>query len=569
MPRTYKELLEIREHDGDLFYRVFLYSDCAPYRNPNEDYIAFGLGGKTQRVNRGNILVLADGMSGGKAGRVAAELVARQLIQGYQELPGTYSIEHALSQSLAASNRSLHWFSRHDQTLEGMAAVFCAVVIRGWECYVCFAGDVRCYLWRRQKLQLVTTDHALKVLSGTIITRAVGFDDSIQAEFFQIDIEENDVILVVSDGCHNYLSMQELRETLLSTDSIAKVGELVNDLARFHGSRDDASIGIIEIVSLPKKSLTFFEDVVMSLPIGRLPAVGAVIDGYCLLEIIHDGYYSVLFRAKDERNGNAERVLKFPKARAQNDENVRRSFAKEDWVSSIVDSPWLARSAHDGRSRSQVYTVSPYYQGYTLAERIKKETVRFSDAIDIIRKISRALYELHRLNIVHRDIKPENIMLLHDGGVILLDYGFARVPGALDPAPTEVPGTLAYMAPELVNGGLGDSRSDVYALGVTFYQIFSGNTAPFGFQGYKSIRKQHPEYPAWVDSVLKKMLEHDPANRYSDTLELLYDIDKHERSFSSGEKALIYGNRISEILILRILVVILVFTILVMQMKAG
>ncbi|WP_075323894.1 bifunctional protein-serine/threonine kinase/phosphatase [Acidithiobacillus albertensis] len=562
----FEDAQEIFGEGGQLLYRVIQYSKSASEFKENEDYLAFAVGESNQRVTRGNLLVLADGMSGGKSGRVASELLVRQLIEGYQQLPSTFSIEQALARSLAAVNKSLYWLSRRDPDLDGMAAVFCAVALRGWECFVCFAGDVRCYRWRHQQLHLLTTDHVMKIGGGHFISRAAGLDEALQAEVVQVDVEDHDLLLLLSDGCYKYLAGTELREILLSTPSAMETARQLVDLARANGSSDDASVGIIELAQLPRKSLRFFEDTIFSVPVGHVPALGALIDDYKIQKKLHDGYYSALFLASDQKKDGELKVLKFPKSTAQGDENVRRSFAKENWVASIVSSPWLASSGADNRSISQVYTVFPYYRGQTLSGRIRQGIVSWSEGLDIARMVAHGLYELHRLHIFHRDVKPDNIMLLDDGGVILLDYGFARIPGALDPAPKEAPGTLAYMSPEMFRGGLGDSRSDVYALGVTLYRMFSQDKSPIDTHGYRSLRRFRGDCPGWLDRILAKMIETDPNARYSDTLEVLYDMDNMEK-LSQLESSRNSEPRwpIREVLVLRILVLLLVLIILVLM----
>ena len=567
--QEYEDSIEIAHDNGNIAYRIVQCSRSASRHKENEDYLGFAGGEKHQQVTRGNLWVLADGLSGGKGGRVAAELLVRQLIEGYQQVASSLSVQQALARSLAAVNKSLFWHSRNDPHLDGMAAAFCALVMRGWECYVCFAGDVRCYRWRGQKVELLTTDHVMKIGGGHLLSRAVGLDEALQAEMVQVDIENGDVLWLMSDGCHKYLSPTEMREIMLTAASITDAMRNMKSLALANGSADDISIGIMEIIDLPKKGLRFFEDMIFSVPLGHVPGVGATIDDYYLREKIHEGFYSVIFAAEDLRRSGSNVVLKFPKSRASGDDNIRRSFAKEDWVASVISGPWLLTTAADGRSRSQIYTVSPWYRGVTLLQWMQRRPVSWVDGLRIARQVGRGLYELHRHHIVHRDVKPENILILDNGEVLLIDYGFARVPGALDPAPSEAPGTLAYMAPELLNGALGDSRTDVYSLGVTLYQMFSGGKSPFGTQGYRSLKKNRVDCPVWLDRVLAKMLAVNPEERYSDTLELLHELERWEGYVAQDEVVRKEPRwKVREVVVLRVVILILIFVLLiVMQIK--
>ena len=131
--QEYEDSIEIAHDNGNIAYRIVQCSRSASRHKENEDYLGFAGGEKHQQVTRGNLWVLADGLSGGKGGRVAAELLVRQLIEGYQQVASSLSVQQALARSLAAVNKSLFWHSRNDPHLDGMAAAFCALVMRGWE----------------------------------------------------------------------------------------------------------------------------------------------------------------------------------------------------------------------------------------------------------------------------------------------------------------------------------------------------------------------------------------------------------------------------------------------------
>jgi len=169
-----------------------------------------------------------------------------------------------------------------------------------------------------------------------------------------------------------------------------------------------------------------------------------------------------------------------------------------------------------GRQK-RLYAVLPSYRGETLEQRLlRSPKITLKEGIDIGIKLAKAVYALNRLRIIHRDIKPENVMLLDDGGLKLLDLGVALLPGIQEPTPEGAPGTPSYMAPELFRGEGGDERSDVYALGVTLYRVFSAGHYPYGevepfsrprFSRYTPLTHHRPDLPAWLDSSLARATE--------------------------------------------------------------
>src|SRR5260370_22191698 len=113
---------------------------------------------------------------------------------------------------------------------------------------------------------------------------------------------------------------------------------------------------------------------------------------------------------------------------------------------------------------------------------------------------------LHRAGIIHRDIKPDNIILEGGGSLKLIDLGVVRVPGLEEFPPENIPGTQAYMAPEMFEGEPGNEATDIYALGVTMFRAFSGQypyanldaPSPPRRAPPKALSALRPDLPAWV-----------------------------------------------------------------------
>jgi serine/threonine protein kinase len=171
----------------------------------------------------------------------------------------------------------------------------------------------------------------------------------------------------------------------------------------------------------------------------------------------------------------------------------------------------------------------PLYEGETLEERLRRRPpVGLAEGVLIGTRLAKGLAALHRAGIVHRDVKPENVILEPDGGLRLIDLGVVRLPGSEDFPPEAVPGTPSYMAPELLAGAPGDERSDLYALGVTLYRMFT-NAYPYGevepfqrprFGAPASLLERRPDLPVWLDLVLARAVAAAPEDRHGDAIEL-------------------------------------------------
>ena len=122
----------------------------------------------------------------------------------------------------------------------------------------------------------------------------------------------------------------------------------------------------------------------------------------------------------------------------------------------------------------------PLYQGELLETRLKRRpALGLEEGRAIAIKLARGAAALHRAGIIHRDIKPDNVILEAGGALKLIDLGVVRIPGLEDFPPEDIPGTPAYMAPEMFAGEAGNVATDIYALGVTLFRAFTGEY-PYG-----------------------------------------------------------------------------------------
>ena len=247
--------------------------------------------------------------------------------------------------------------------------------------------------------------------------------------------------------------------------------------------------------------------------------------------------YMRVFRATGPASPKREVVLKFPKPRPGLDALLRAALLREMWIASHVRSPFVTESLEPPTERrSCLYGVLPYYAGETLetAAACVGHRIALAAGLEIALKLTKAVAALHRAGIIHRDIKPENIMLEPDGGLKLIDLGVARLRRFDEGESLEVPGTRSYMAPELFAGTPADESSDIFALGVTLYRMFTGGAYPYGeveafaqprLGKATALAKLRPDLPAWLDRTIARAIAIDRRERFADAIEFGFELE--------------------------------------------
>jgi serine/threonine protein kinase len=166
----------------------------------------------------------------------------------------------------------------------------------------------------------------------------------------------------------------------------------------------------------------------------------------------------------------------------------------------------------------------PLYEGELLETRLgRRPSMTLEEVVRIGILLARAAGALHRVGVIHRDIKPDNVMLRPDG-LTLLDLGAVRLPGLEEEEAGEVPGTPAYVAPEMFSGERGNAATDLYAIGTTLFRAATG-AFPYGnadaVSGAQTDRPgplsaYRPDLPAWFGAALARAVAREPAARFAD-----------------------------------------------------
>ena len=254
-----------------------------------------------------------------------------------------------------------------------------------------------------------------------------------------------------------------------------------------------------------------------------------------IIEQIGAGGMGIVYQAFDTRL-QRHVALKFLPASLHDDEASRQRFMSEARAASRLDHPNIC-VIHDvdETPEGHMYITMPHYQGETLAARLKRGRVALPDTLAIAIQVADGLAAAHARDIVHRDIKPANIMLTEQGMVKLLDFGIAKMANNKLTGSGMNVGTLAYMAPEQLHGQEMDGRADIWALGVTTYEMLTGKTA-FDGKGAKQIveavltednEQSTPfsdDIPQALHAVIDRALQRDREQRHADVQSLLDEL---------------------------------------------
>jgi tRNA A-37 threonylcarbamoyl transferase component Bud32/FixJ family two-component response regulator len=257
----------------------------------------------------------------------------------------------------------------------------------------------------------------------------------------------------------------------------------------------------------------------------------ARIAGHRTLAMIGKGGMAEVYLAEREQDG-LQVAIKVLDRSLRDDEVFLKRFEREYKLMAGLRDPHIVRIFDQGLAAERPYIVMEYLTGGTLAVRIHERLASLA-ALRIVSQIARALDTIHSHGIVHRDLKPQNIMFRADGLAVLLDFGLARDVDATSNLTRygEVFATPRYMSPEQCLGRVADYRSDLYSLGVIFYEMLTGKP-PFSASNPADLVQLHlsaepprlPAHLAGYQRVLDRLLAKRAEDRYQSARELFATI---------------------------------------------
>jgi len=285
--------------------------------------------------------------------------------------------------------------------------------------------------------------------------------------------------------------------------------------------------------------------------------IGKTISHYKIIDKIGEGGMGIVYKALDIKLDRFV-ALKFLPPHLGRDNAQKQRFIHEAKAASALDHPNICTvyeidetDADEHTSFGQIFIALAYYEGNTLQDKITRDApLSIDESIGIIMQIARGLQKAHEADIVHRDIKPANIIITAEGDVKIVDFGLAKLKGQTKITKEDSTlGTIAYMSPEQAEGTEIDARTDIWSLGIIFYEMLTASSpfaADYDQAVIYNILNSNPEsvcdlnksVPRELNSVVQKCLVKDRESRYRTVKEFLSDliqvINKYNYSIRMG-----------------------------------
>ena len=269
---------------------------------------------------------------------------------------------------------------------------------------------------------------------------------------------------------------------------------------------------------------------------------------YRIVSELGRGGMGEVYRAKDQKLGRDVAIKMLPPEFAQDASRIAR-FRREAKVLASLSHPNIAAIHGLEECNETNFLVLELVEGETLAEQLKRGPIPVEECLKLAIQVAEALEAAHQKGVIHRDMKPANIMITERGLVKVLDFGLAKPAAAVDATGETatlpqtgvgaVVGTMGYMSPEQLRGLPVDHRTDLFSFGAVIYEMltqaraFSGSS-PMAVAD-AILHTQPRDFgdspaPAKLKTIIRKLLEKDPANRYGNATQVIHELKALEIS---------------------------------------
>ncbi|HQR97797.1 MULTISPECIES: bifunctional protein-serine/threonine kinase/phosphatase [unclassified Polaromonas] len=522
----------------------------------NQDFHGIYVPKEPQLSAKGIAVALADGISSSAVSDVASQYAVTGFLEDYYCTSEAWSVKTSAERILSATNSWLHAQTQKSQYRydkdKGYVCTLSAMVIKSTTAHIFHVGDSRIYRLRGRALEQLTSDHRVWISQGqSYLGRALGIKPQLEIDYQTQQVEQGDIFLLATDGVYEHVSEHDMAAIIHicagEPDGLETAARSLVEKAFQQGSTDNLTAQIVRVDALPRQHAGEVLQQLSSLPLPPILDARTAFDGYTIIREVHGSSRSHIYLAVDGETG-AQVILKTPSIDLQADPAYLERFLTEEWIARRINNAHVLKPYVPTRKRHYVYVATEYIDGQTLSQwmidnpRPELEAVR-----GVVEQIAKGLRAFHRLEMLHQDLRPDNIMIDRTGTVKIIDFGSTRVASLTEAAapgePDPVLGTAQYAAPEYFLGEGGTTRSDIFSLGVITYQMLTGRL-PYGAEvakcrtraaqnrlRYDSALHDDREIPAWIDGVLRKALHPDPARRYDELSEFLYDLRHPNRAF--------------------------------------
>lgn len=502
---------------------------------------------------KGIALAVADGISSSSVSGEASEAAVRSFLEDYYCTSEAWTVKTSVERVMGAVNSWLHAQTQRSpfryERDHGYVCTFSAVVFKGTVAHVFNVGDSRVYRVAGASLEQLTHDHRITGASGeNFLARALGAAAHLELDYRAVPLAPGSTFVLATDGLFEYVTAAQIAETIRehADDFDAAARKLVK-AAYDHGSPDNITLQLARVDALPETEKSGVLQELSELPLPPLLEARQRFDGYTVIREVHASHRSHVYLATEDDSG--ERViLKTPAIDLRADSALLERFLLEEWIARRIQSPHVL-APRTPRKQNFVYLATEYIEGCSLSQwMLDHPKPSIEQVRTLVEQIARGLHAFHKLEMLHQDLRPENILIDHSGTVKIIDFGSVHVAGIAEgfaSERSEIAGTLQYTAPEYFLGEPGSNRSDLFSLGVITYQILSGRL-PYGAEvprsrtrqaqarlRYESVLNEDREIPAFVDDALRKAVHPEPAKRYAELSEFVFDLRHPNRAFLS------------------------------------
>ena len=466
------------------------------------------------------VAIVCDGVGSASEGAAAAKRTTNYLMNNFKIRPKTWSIEKSIKTFINSINSILYEESQVNYERSELVTTLTIVVIEGNRLYGANVGDSRVYLYRENKLNQLSTDHAMEEEGfENVLTQAIGIAPTTELYYFENSLQKDDKILLCSDGLHTLMDTESLMNgiNIGAHSLVKKASKQEND-----NLPDDTTAVVVEIVqaddleSLRKQKLS----------ISELLVKDEIIDGYKLEKSLIQNDRTWLVTKKTKQY-----VMKFADFEALDDEILLDAFVKEAWNAKRLKADFFPKAVIP-KNRTQRYYVMQLFKGEDLDSYLTHKHLTIDDSVALVKTVLNMSQFLLKNDLVHGDIKPQNVMIAKDDEENLefkiIDFGsITEIFSSNSKA-----GTPSFLSPERFLGEAISESSEIFSIGITLYLALTGKfpygeIEPFQNPTFKEPKKPssfNKNIPDWLDSVILRAISIDKNLRYSHYSEMIFEL---------------------------------------------